>query len=648
MQAPELNQADQGNYAIHSRFRAIHRVATTAALTLMLVLLWCLTHRYLGLGGDAKLYAVQALARIHPELAHDLFLQNVGQDQFTIFSPFYAWCISLFGLHDAEMALTIIFKVWLLAASWSLVRVLCSSYVAFLATAVLIITASGYGGFDIFHYAEDWLTARSPAEALVITALATYFHGFRLLSVLILVGALFVHPIMALPGILVLISLWAPARLGVLGAVVGILASMGIASAAVMWPSAAHVFTVMDAGWLEIAVARSQHLFLQLWSFEDWRLNARPFISLTITALAVNDPRIRKLCVAAILVGATGLVVAMIASLIGPVAILLQGQAWRWSWLTAFIAVALLIPTALSVWRDDRCGALCTIFLIGGWTFAPVDGLLFTTLALALFSIRTRITPPVARYLRWASIAIGAMFVMWVIANSWTIESSTPSESGREPSAITLVRDIIGLDVLSLIVVCSLAYAIRLTNSVVALTVICIALLVSSAFILPAAFTDVGQVGASAAVAEFTDWRRAIPPGSNVFVVPLPMSASFAWFTLGRASYLSADQSSGVVFSRETATEVRRRAAVVESLWYTNWHLVSRRHTAHGHAPVLSSESLPLTREILMRICRDPQMNFVVAKEKVGFDPLPHPHNGGWKDWSLYDCRRVNAANAPA
>jgi hypothetical protein len=369
---------------------------------------------------------------------------------------------------------------------------------------------------------------------------------------------------------------------------------------------------------------------------------------LIITALAINDLRVRKLCMAVMLIGATGLAIAMIASLVGPVAILLQGQAWRWSWLTAFMAVMLLIPTALSIWRDDRCGPICAILLIGGWTFTAVDGLLFIAVALSLWSIRNRITPPIARYLRWASVAIAVMLVGWWVANAWTVGSSMPSESGREPSVITFVRDIMGLDVLSLVIVGALIYVIRLTKSDVALTAICVALLASCGLVLPGAFTDVGQVGAAAAVTEFTDWRRAIPPGSNVLVVPLPMSASFAWFTLGRPSYLSADQSSGVVFSRDTALEVRRRAAVVQALWYTNWHLVSRKHTPHDHAPILSSDSLPLTREILVRICRDPLLDFVVPKEKVGFDPLPHPHNGGWKDWSLYDCRRVNFANPPA
>ena len=145
----------------------------------MLVTLWCLTHRYQGLGGDAELYAVQAWARIHSNLFQDLFLRHTSQDTYTLFSPFYAWCIGLVGLRNAELALTIVFKVWFFAASALLARRLFGREVAVLAVAVLMITVGAYGAYGVFHYAEDWVTARSPAEALVITALVLHFRGLR-------------------------------------------------------------------------------------------------------------------------------------------------------------------------------------------------------------------------------------------------------------------------------------------------------------------------------------------------------------------------------------------------------------------------------------------------------------------------------------
>jgi len=52
----------------------------------------------------------------------------------------------------------------------------------------------------------------------------------------------------------------------------------------------------------------------------------------------------------------------------------------------------------------------------------------------------------------------------------------------------------------------------------------------------------------------------------------------------------------------------------------------------------------PLTSENLLLVCADPQLGFVISLRNVGFDPLRHEHAGAWKDWNLYDCRKVRSA----
>ena len=49
-----------------------------------------------------------------------------------------------------------------------------------------------------------------------------------------------------------------------------------------------------------------------------------------------------------------------------------------------------------------------------------------------------------------------------------------------------------------------------------------------------------------------------------------------------------------------------------------------------------------------MSVCRDPQLNFVVAAENIGFEPLRHARAVGPQDWYLYDCRIVNGTSPPA
>src|ERR1700729_2117935 len=83
------------------------RALGAAALALLPVALWCLTHRYQGLAGDAGLYAIQALSRTNAGLARDVFLSDASQDHYTIFSPIYAFFIKQLGLQEAALSLLV-------------------------------------------------------------------------------------------------------------------------------------------------------------------------------------------------------------------------------------------------------------------------------------------------------------------------------------------------------------------------------------------------------------------------------------------------------------------------------------------------------------------------------------------------------------
>jgi len=98
---------------------------------------------------------------------------------------------------------------------------------------------------------------------------------------------------------------------------------------------------------------------------------------------------------------------------------------------------------------------------------------------------------------------------------------------------------------------------------------------------------------------------------------------------------------------------VRRRSDVLLPLVDPDWRLLSGMKRSHGSGAGKSGSGAasrfprPLTRDRLMSICRDPQLNFVVAKDNVGFGALGDDHAGNWRDWYLYDCRRV-VAETPA
>ena len=618
-------------------------------LTLLLLATWSLLHRYKGLSQDGELYAFQALARLNPALRSDVYLMGNSQDEFTVFSPLYALVIRCLGLWDASVALFVACTTAFIAAAWVSARSLWDETRAWACAATCIVIVSGYGAYDVFSYSENYLTARSMAEAMVIIALACHLRDLRRWSWTLAVASMFIHPLMALPGLLLLACLSVPLSYAALGAGSGVLAALGVALLALHIGHGPRILAIINGPWLEMVKQRSQYLFLQVWRWHDWDVQLRPLLCLTLASLVTERPRVRSLCWGAMLVGVTGLVVALIASTIGPVAILLQGQAWRWMWVTGFISVLMLAPTAHRLWRDPGCGTICATLLVAGWTFPPVDGSLMAAAALVLWCLRRHVRPESRILLQGLAYAMIAAIVAWTGANSWSLCASPPVDLRGEPLLIERLRSIYALQLPALALVCvglrwlrprahGYAYGIGL-----ALLIPVCTLAAHGSFNRNTLFdTSSGTQG-------LEQWRAVIPPASNVLVLPSTKAAGFIWFTLGRPSYLTVDQSAGVVFSQETAQEIRRRSEVLRPVEDPNWRIMSQlaRTAKVREKPGKEAGSpRPLTAEDLRAVCRDAQLGFVIAKERLGFDSIPSTASGQWKDWNLYACRRVRQMSA--
>jgi hypothetical protein len=337
--------------------------------------------------------------------------------------------------------------------------------------------------------------------------------------------------------------------------------------------------------------------------------------------------------------------VALIGSVVGPVAILVQGQAWRWVWITVLISVLLLPVTVLRVCRDPKCGPLCAILLVSGCTLPSVNGTACVSFALILWLMRTYIDARAAAYFRRLSAALGVAIVAWVLVKSWTIVSPPISPSAHELLNPTRIRDIFGLRISAALAAALVWWRIRTSRTTWVPALISVMFVTLSIFIFPAAFEQSRTFASPSNTDEFADWIKAIPPTSTVLVTPVQDAGAFVWFTLERPNYLSLDQSAGVVFSRATALEVQRRSQVLLPLLDPDWKiLTSLRMGAAAMATRKGGAAIrPVTALSLTQVCADPELGFVVSPEKVGFDPLRHDHAGKWKGWSLYDCRKVRS-----
>jgi hypothetical protein len=623
---------------------------TAIGIGLLLTAIWLLTHRYGGITNDAQLYAIQALARIHPSLGKDLYLQNVSQDHFTVLTPLYATVIRSIDLTHAALLLMILCRVWLLAAAWLLVRRFANPAAAALALALLIIAPGSYGGSGVFHSAEDFLSARSFAEALVVSALAWDVRGHRRLALAIACAAVLVHPLMALPGVLLLICLALPTRDIAILAVAAIAATACVAAAATRVPVLGSELPVLDPEWLAIVRERSQFLFLDLWTKHDWELNTRPLLCLTLTAVVFQGARsqesqLPKICASALLVAGAGIAVAAIATAIGPLAILIQGQAWRWIWIAQFLAILLLVPTAVRMCRQHACGAACSLLLVAAWDFDGAAALLSVCLALLIWLSRDSVRERLRSFWPLAFVAASIGVLTWLLAQHWPLVPIAKTAAGVEPLMLQFIQRLMELRCVGFLVATVAVCWFYNSRSVLASLVAASGLLVASVVILPYSVPPASYDGSTMASAEFTDWIEAIPPGSSVLVADERNSGSFVWFTLGRPNYLTLNQSAGVVFSRATAVEVRRRSEVLRPLMKPSWQVLTNNaeiHVAKDPASVSTINSL--SSQILVRLCADPQLGFVISREDLGFDSIRHPQVGEWQGSNLYDCRKVLAA----
>jgi len=611
-------------------------------LTLLLIATWSLLHRYKGLTQDGELYAFQALARLNPALRGDVYLLGNSQDEFTIFSPLYALFIRWLGLWNASVALFAACTATFIAAAWVCARSLWDATRAWACAASCVVVVSGYGAYDVFAYSEPYLTARSLAEAMVIVALACHLRGLRRLGWTVAVASMFIHPLMALPGVLLLACLSVPLRYAALGAGSGVLAALSVALLALHIGRGPQILAIIQGSWLEIVRQRSQYLFLQLWRWHDWDAQLRPVLCLTLSSLVTEQPRVRSLCWGAMLVGVTGLVVALIASTIGPVAILLQGQAWRWMWVTGFISVLMLVPTAHRLWRDPGCGSVCATLLVAAWTFQPVDGSLLAAAALGLWCLRRHVRPETRTLLQGLAYAMIAAILAWTGAYIWSLCAHPPVVSRGEQVWIERLRTIYALQIPALAVAGFSLRWLRYANAYTCGVVLAL-LIPLCVLVMRGSFTG-NFVSDTSSAKGLAQWRAAIPPASNVLIIPSSNSAGFIWFTLERPSYLTLNQSAGVVFSRETAQEIRRRSDVLLPVEEPDWKVMSQLARA-AHAREKPSKDAakphPLTAAELGAICRDAQLGFVIAKESLGFDAIPSTAPGQWKDWNLYACSRV-------
>jgi hypothetical protein len=616
------------------------KLAPTASGSLLLscVLAAVLLHSYGGIVHDARLYTLQALARLNPvSLGQDVFLRFGSQDSFTIFSPIYAAAIQSMGAEPAAALLTFLLQLLVVGAAFFLAKTVMPAFEASIGAIVLVSIPGDYGTDQVFTCIEAFITSRMAAEACVLGALAAAMANRRTLTVLLATAAALFHPIMATAGLVALayrfvvvtrrtrVALWASASCAVL-----------LFSAALLMPEGK--WGRFDPLWLKLVADRSPYLFLRYWTLSSWGAAAVSATTLLLGYLALPDSRARSLCHIALVTVTFGFAVTLIAVDALHIVLVTQLQPWRCQWLGVVISALTLPLIASTLWQRGTTSRATALFLASAWIFASDQfALLACATALTCQFSGPRLTLNSAKTFLYGAWGMMAIALTWRIASNLTFSYTySLNDHLKTPlkHLISFCHDGLVPVVLLYCVARFLSEAGRMRSLLI---YACCA--VVGAIILPGIFAQWTRQDVSSSLrAKYETWRSIIPPGSQVY---WPQSPEYSWMLLDRPNYISSVQSAGVLFSRATAIELQHRA---ESL---------RQFVAPASFLLWDSgapSQLFLTKE-LQGMCNLGAFDFLVTSASLDSKPLaiqPDRSAQDPKAVKLYRCSSQARAAAAA
>lgn len=596
---------------------------------LSLAAIWLLTHRYFGIQHDGLFYAAQALARADPAaFRHDLFFEFGSQDDYSLFSPAYAGLIGVLGPGQAAFVLLAAAHLaWSLAA-YALARRWLTGFSLWLGLALVFALPRQYGAQgdfpqDILSYAENFLTARSWSEPLVLATVAAALGGRPRLAIASLAAGFLCHPIIALPGLIfLLLFAWRP----------GARSLLALALAAAL---AAGALPAMDGQWLELVRHRAPFILLDTWS---WGELAEPFawIGILLAAAAGATEPARRGYLALALTGVAGLYLSLLGTASGA-ALLIQAQGWRSVWLIKVAGVLALTAMFARRWQRsaaDRwllaglAAAAITAHTLGG----PVALLLA---AIAHAGWKREIPPELPR---WLPLAGGMALAVVLFESMLALLQQLAGLVQRlaewtDPAGVMPKGD----------------PAAFLQGPLALLLPAAMALLLLSCRRYPR--TSVLAATLALAVAA-TGWYRAGDAWQTILFAKAPPrpfgdligrhetiywqdNFQYTWFLLRQGNYASKHQSVGVAFSAETARESIRRLDRLAAF--------GSRDTDR---PGALRKMRPATRQGLAELCRDTILDAVILAHRVDAADAPH-----WVDplgstsWYLYRCTGFRTAS---
>ena len=579
---------------------------------------------YAGIVHDGRLYALQALFRLHPGVFdRDIFFLYGSQEQFTVFGRVYAAAIRWIGLDAASLVVTLVGEVSVVSAAVFLFFRLARGSTVWAGAFLLCSLPVYYGASHMLGLIEPFATARPYAEALGLLGLGLLLDGRTRLAWPALIAAGLFHPLMAM-GTAATAVLYSVRRVPVLVAIACAAGSVAVSLAWLGLAPFSGLFQSMDADWLAVTRVRSPFLFLDLWSLSDW--NSAVLVEALLAAAWLDSTgRLRRFWFAAIVVTAGSLLVSWLGTVFFHNVLIIQLQLWRMTWLggvLACLAVALLAAPQ-DRWSEAR--RLTVLGFAAAWLLREHAGGAVAVAALSfwIWQIRSDGSARPSPMVRWAIYVLTLQAVIWAVLGAVAKTRFQLGLGGVSYGAWAAdgLVPVLGFWLWYRIAVGHHGW---LKKSAAAAALLLLALF---------AFRwgdEAEKLQWKRTAAEFSEFENRVPAGSIVYWADSPLHT---WFALGRPNYVSRVQMAGIVFSRATALEAQRRAGRLAGLGVLDADLVWEHSSL--------SDSATATAEGVAAACQDRLLDFVVLAKRFDRGLLAeHVDSSTGVRYYLYACDR--------
>lgn len=588
-------------------------------LVLLPVALLMFPHK--GITHDTRLYVFDILNIARDGIFANDVLTIVGtQDKYTLFSLAAAPLYKILSLWAATAVVFIVGQlVWFSGLIALITKITEDGKTAFFGLLSAFLLPTAYFGFTVLSYGETFATPRLFVEGLTFWSLWCFFNRSYVISALLVLAALSLHPIMGLitTSLIAGILLQEGRRWWL---IFGAASIAGIAIILVSGVIPLERFTaVMDGDWLYVVEKRAKYLFVSEWRAGDW---ARIILasSITVPMIALYSGWQRRLILSALIVGASGLAVSFIGTDVLHNVLLSQVQTSRTVWFVYLLGnVGMGVVVASLYKKSESDGDVFFFLYLSAWLIAhilwPLTGMTLglATSGLAYLRITGKIAGLPSLFRRLIYLLTIILFVLMVFfrIKFWLLPENQ-SAIFSKGDAFVGIAGFSQFELALIVLVVFTVVRLRLKIPPYVTKGLIILLAVWSIFVWDRRSAEDRGLEGGYIVDSLLEH---IPQGAQVY---WESNVKGAWFLLRRPSYFASVQGAGAVFSEPLAAEILKRSPIANSIDGVDYVDIWRPVKTVAEYAERLEVSKQLDRIDLVDACTNaPELDFLVLTRQV-------------------------------